>query len=103
MRRLAKIALGLTGLLVLGGAAVVGGIGIDIASASGEVPRNVFIDGYDVSGYGEADLDRVLRLVSSNHARDPVVVQVEGGHPGQLKQDELEWVRQWIDGGALEE
>lgn len=78
MRKLAKGALVFTAVLLAGLVAAVAGIGIDIASASGEVPRNVFVDGYDVSGYGQRDLDRVLRLVESNHAGDLVIVQVEG-------------------------
>lgn len=66
------------GVLLLAALGVVGVVGIDIASAHGEVPRNVTIDGYHVGGYGEEDLARVLRLVDADHAGDPVVVQVEG-------------------------
>lgn len=78
MRRFARILAEFVLVAVLAAGAVVVGIGIDIAAAGDEVPRNVFIDGYDVSGYGEADLDRVLRLIDSNHDDDIVVVQVDG-------------------------
>lgn len=32
-----------------------------------------------------------------------VILQAQGGHPGQLSEDELERVRQWIEHGGLEE
>lgn len=78
MRRATRIVAELSFVALVAAALVVVGIGIHIAVAADEVPRNVFVDGYDVGGYGEADLDRVLRLIESNHRDDIVVVQVDG-------------------------
>ena len=61
MRKFAKILLEVAFVTVLVAVIVMVGIGINIAAAGDEVPRNVFIDGYDVGGYGEQDLERVLR------------------------------------------
>ena len=78
MGRATRILAEVTFVAVVAALLVVVGIGIHIAVAADEVPRNVFIDGYDVGGYGEEDLDRVLRLIEANHRDDIVVVQVEG-------------------------
>ncbi len=78
MRRATRILADLAFVAAAAALLVVVGIGISIAAAADEVPRNVFVDGYDVGGYGEADLDRVLRLIESNHRDDIVVVQVDG-------------------------
>lgn len=78
MQRATRILTDIVFVLVAAALLVVVGIGIHIAVAADEVPRNVFVDGYDVGGYGEEDLARVLRLIESNHRDDIVVIQADG-------------------------
>jgi hypothetical protein len=57
---------------------------------------------------GGLDLSSYEGALGSVEPGDPdasvlVILQVEGEHPGQLEEEELELVRQWIASDALEE
>jgi mono/diheme cytochrome c family protein len=61
----------------------------------------------EANAMGDVDLSSYEAALGSVEPGDPdasalVVLQAAGGHPGQLEEEELELVRQWIESGALE-
>ncbi len=75
LRRLGLVLLSLPALAVV---AVLSAFGIDAAVHSGEVARNVTIDGRPIGGLGEAELESVVSRVADRYAEFEVVIQAPG-------------------------